>query len=657
MCNAEIAAALPTPYCSSVMRTLSAALALDMRTKSFKLVFKKAGDVGLDLYLDMDHSQLLLHDKWMDFDKSHAENSKDCILSHMRHPGDDSPIEIFSCDHIIIDICNQVLQELDRGGAGKIFPDDQHLNSLPLQVGECLKNMLRAIQARPGPNKGEICVSWEDNEAGKLFRLHNMVLNCCVTLHRESTCSHKRSDLIAEEIQHPDKDFEEDSENEMAAGKVCQCLQKIVTCTTVENEVIFSDLVLTPSYFPMVSRAHSPIAFFGLPPVAQKPAVQQSKSVLKLRSRKPSAFIPEVKYEKSYTDLGDSLNHNDDEPFWIPADKPKTNYPSPGDSLDRGDDTPTMTSSTARFFPQHHSQALRIDPEVQVGLARLPAIEQDLKSGKEELGVARDLQKVRSELELTQKTLKICEMEHRDMSQQNGKLKLQMADVSAEMDELKAKNISLNTQLELASTKEQELIAEIITIQSQKKELETQLATIQSEKEILERSLDELRTQDSPDLEAPKARAFIDELQHHIGRLQYKVEELEEKLREANGRADRAVTQRNKALIEKYELRVEIDDLVEEVARLKEQISIAPLGYGAGIKRGRSPTLSMGARERSDMGGGSKSFGMDDEGELYGASPPRQMSGLVKSEADDMESNGRLAKKVRRESPEVIELD
>ncbi|KAF7862569.1 hypothetical protein EAF04_007442 [Stromatinia cepivora] len=224
MCNTEIATALPTPYYSSIMRTLSAALALDTRTKSFKLVFKKAGDVGLDLYLDMDHSQLLLHDKWMDFEKSHAENSKDCILSHMRHPGGDSPIEIFSYDHIIIDICSQVLQELDRGGAGKKSPDDQHLNSLPLKVGECLKNMLRAIQARPGPNKGEICVSWEDNEAGKLFRLHNMELKCCVTLHQESTCSHKRSDLIAGEIQRPDGDFEGDSEDEMAVGKVCQCL-------------------------------------------------------------------------------------------------------------------------------------------------------------------------------------------------------------------------------------------------------------------------------------------------------------------------------------------------------------------------------------------------------------------------------------------------
>ncbi|APA11334.1 hypothetical protein sscle_07g061040 [Sclerotinia sclerotiorum 1980 UF-70] len=169
MSNAEIASPLPSPYCSSIMRTLSAALALHTRTKSFKLVFKKAGNFGLDLYLDIDHSQLLLHEKWMDFEKSYAENSKDCILSHMRHSGDDIPVEIFSCDHIIVDIFTQVIQELDRGEAGKRSLDDQRLSSLQLQVGECLKNMLRAIRARPGPKKGEICVSWADNEAREII--------------------------------------------------------------------------------------------------------------------------------------------------------------------------------------------------------------------------------------------------------------------------------------------------------------------------------------------------------------------------------------------------------------------------------------------------------------------------------------------------------
>ncbi|APA11335.1 hypothetical protein sscle_07g061050 [Sclerotinia sclerotiorum 1980 UF-70] len=180
---------------------------------------------------------------------------------------------------------------------------------------------------------------------------------------------------------------------------------------------------------------------------------------------------------------------------------------------------------------------------------------------------------------------------------------------------------------ELASTREQELTAEIITIQSQKKDVETKLATVRSEKETFERRLDELQTQNSLDIEAPKVQAFINELQHDIGRLQYKVDEVEEKLREANDRADKAVTQRNKALIEKYKLHVKIDDLVE-VARLKEQVSPAPLEYRAGIKRARSPTLSLSSRERSGIGGrggGNNSFSMNDEGKFHGISPLRTL--------------------------------
>lgn len=203
MFNSEIATVLETAYCKSLIRTLRAALALDKRTKSFELVFKRAGTVGLDLYLDLENSQLLLHEKWMDFERSHAESSQDCILAHMRHPGDDTPIEIFSCDHIIIDISNQVLQELEREKASKESPEDQRVNPLPVQVNECLKNMAREIQAGPGPKEAEIFVSWEDNEAGKLFRLHKMELVCCVTLHRESTCSDKRLELIARGMFHP----------------------------------------------------------------------------------------------------------------------------------------------------------------------------------------------------------------------------------------------------------------------------------------------------------------------------------------------------------------------------------------------------------------------------------------------------------------------
>ncbi|KAF7900046.1 hypothetical protein EAF00_004382 [Botryotinia globosa] len=169
MCNSQTVSILDTPYCASLMRTLRAALALDPQTQPLFLVFKKAGTSRLDSYPDIDNSKLLLHEKRMDFEKSHGENSTDCILSQMRNSGDVDPIEILSYDHVVIEICNQVLQELDSIRAGKDHMGDLSVNSLKSQVSECLKNMLRGIRASPGPQKGEVCVSWEDNEKLKNY--------------------------------------------------------------------------------------------------------------------------------------------------------------------------------------------------------------------------------------------------------------------------------------------------------------------------------------------------------------------------------------------------------------------------------------------------------------------------------------------------------
>ncbi|KAI9640186.1 hypothetical protein NHQ30_011423 [Ciborinia camelliae] len=662
MCNAEIASILDTPYCVSIMRTLSAALALDPQTKSFQLEFKKAGDMGLDLYLDADNSQLLLHEKWMEFEKSHAENSKDCILSHMRYSGDHSPIEIFSCDHIIIEICSQVFQELDRKLTEKRSLDDQHLKYLPLQVGECLKNMSRAIQACPGPQKGEICVSWEDNEAGKLFRLHKMKLNCCVTLHRESSCNHRRWDLIAREPGSDDNS--KDSDDKMRVGEGCGCLQKIVACTTVDNQVIFSGLSLTESYFPMVSRAYTPIAFFGVPPVAQKPKQHDSKIVTIPLSSKSLSYMQRINSEdklknaKAGTHSGSSESSSRSV---LPADK------SMAGVVLMSDHTPKGSLSTFRpicflktnLQPQvsKHIQNLKFS----IGLR---PVEEDLKKRREELRVALGkLQKAQPEHNFTQNYPESGGSQHGDPIQQGRELNLQIASASSEVEELKAKNDSQNSLLKSETREEVDLTAKLITIQSEKEELERQLINAQSEKETLQQKFNDLQNQTNFDHESSEAQAPNNELQNRIrlieidiGRLQHINEQLQEEIREANEQKNdaitqknRAIAQRNEALIQKYEADVQKNDSIEAAARLSR---------GAGIKRGRSPSLGLGAGEGSAIGnGGSNSFAVTEEqNDLYGANPLHQ-NGQMKFDQDSMADGGRSAKRGRRETPEVIELD
>ncbi|TGO32057.1 hypothetical protein BHYA_0359g00020 [Botrytis hyacinthi] len=598
MCNSQTAPILDTPYCASLMRTLRAALALDPQTQPFLLIFKKAGTSGLDSYLGIDNSKLLLHEKWMDFEKSHGENSTDCILSYMRNSGGVDPIEVFSCDHIIIEICNQVLQELDRIRAGKDFMSDRSVNSLKSQVSECLKNMLRGIQAFPGPQKGEICVSWEDNEAGKLFRLHHLKLQCCVTLHRESTCSHKRSELLARELRcsTTHKDSMKKSDDEMRT-EACGCSQKIVTCTSVDNEITFSDLTLTESYFPMVSRAHTPIAFFGCPPVAQKPAANQSVTVVKtLRG----TYVPMK---------------------------------------------PSLDVKGSQVAPANNRRELN-----------------------EALGKAQD---ANTELKRIKQTLSICEMLSKELNQQVVSLQSQKESTSAVLDKIKAENASKISQILGLNARVQDLTSHLNNAKFETTALKTQLATIQSEKETLQQRLDNIQIQTNSSRRDSEAQETINDLQNRICQIEFKIGEYQkvnEQLREDNqviearaieaeSQKTAAIEQRNEFVIARYEASIQGQSSSQSIATFSRQSSIAGFGRVAGIKRGRSPSMDVRMREESVVrGAASNSQTVNEELEMYGASPPHLMSSLVKSERECVSGTRGLAKKLRMESREVIDL-
>ncbi|TGO91190.1 hypothetical protein BPOR_0036g00200 [Botrytis porri] len=593
MCNSQTAPTLDTPYCASLMRTLRAALALDPQTQPFLLVFKKAGISGLDSYLDVDNSKLLLHEKWMDFEKSHGENSTDCSLSHMRNTGDViSPIEIFSCDHIIIEICNQVLQELDRIRDGKGSIGDRSVDSLKSQVSECLKDMMQGIQALPGPQKGEICVSWEDNEAEKLFRLHRMKLQCCVTLHRESTCSHKRSELLARGYGISFKTSDEEMRTE-----ACGCSHKIVTCTSVHNEITFSDLSLTESYFPMVSRAHTPIAFFGFPPAAQKPAQNQSVTVVNTPRR-------------SYVRM-------------------KPNLDEKGSQLAPANDKKELSEALGKF------------------------------------------QKANTELTRTKQTPSSCELRRDELNQKVVSLQSQKELASVEFDKIKADNASKISQIHELEARIQELTSHLDTANFETAGLKIQLATIQSEKETLQQRLDDVQIQINSSHSDSEAQETINELQNRVRRMKLKIGEsqqtyerlredkrvLEARAIEAESQRAAAILQRNEFVIERYEASIQEQSSSQSTTTFSWQSSITRIGRVAGIKRGRIPSMDLRMREESVMRGAtSNSNDVNEDLEMYGASHPRHMSTLVKSERQSGSGTGRLVKKLRMESREVIDL-
>jgi hypothetical protein len=188
--NAAIAIVKVTAYSIGVKRGLSAALALDVRTRDLKLVFKTGYTADLDLLLDK--SDLLIHEKWLDFGASH--DGADCWLSSLASASG-IKIDTFSCDHIVTNLYGLVLNELDSRDGG-LAADEKSLN---LKVSERLREMPRKIEIAPGQEAGEIEVSWVDAASDMASRLHGLNVKGRITLHRERTCSEKKFELLTSE--------------------------------------------------------------------------------------------------------------------------------------------------------------------------------------------------------------------------------------------------------------------------------------------------------------------------------------------------------------------------------------------------------------------------------------------------------------------------
>ena len=168
-----------------------AALSVDTRTRNLELIFKGGSSAELDLLLE--DSKLQVNEKWLDFHASHEDAP--CGLSRLAL-SEDLVIHTFSCDHVINELYDLVLVEFNKERDTEPGVVKEKDNSLRLKVSESLRQMPRMIDIIHGDNDSEILVSWTDPESSLLSKLHHLDLKCRVTLHRESTCSQKRFDLV-----------------------------------------------------------------------------------------------------------------------------------------------------------------------------------------------------------------------------------------------------------------------------------------------------------------------------------------------------------------------------------------------------------------------------------------------------------------------------
>jgi len=190
--NAPNSAYELTAYSTGVLRTLKAILALDQRTKDLEIFFKDGEYAELDLLLD--RSRLLINDKWLDFDASHALSF--CALFAEAND-DEVKIDTFSCNHVVTELYNLILVELSRDSSSELgIPPDTD-NSLHQKVSEKIRQIPHKVDCKPGNSAGVIHVSWVHSESEKDWKLHGVSRHGRVILHRENTCRDEKFEFLA----------------------------------------------------------------------------------------------------------------------------------------------------------------------------------------------------------------------------------------------------------------------------------------------------------------------------------------------------------------------------------------------------------------------------------------------------------------------------
>lgn len=183
--DAPITVLNETTYSLDVKRALMAVLALDARTKDLRLTFKDGTRSDLDILIEQ--ADILINDKWLDFHASHAVTP--CSLYHeasTKLVG----IDAFSCHHVITDLYDLILIELENSTSSETN------SALRLRISEKLRNTPFKVEVSPGENNGEIRVSWIDTEADRDWKLYGLDRKGTVVMHQESTCSRKKNDLL-----------------------------------------------------------------------------------------------------------------------------------------------------------------------------------------------------------------------------------------------------------------------------------------------------------------------------------------------------------------------------------------------------------------------------------------------------------------------------
>ncbi len=187
--SSEPANIVENAFNSNISRIFRAAMQLDERLKAIKIEVVKGGVTGINVVFKEEEHTMLIHERWFDVDKIHEDTG--CELFMLAQQTSLSAAD-FSCDHVVEDLLNLVLDEVHRHIEGEAL----EVSKIRGTARQLIHQTPRGIRVCQTQKAGELKVTWIGNESESIVRQYSDGIFYNAVLHKVSSCGSQRLELL-----------------------------------------------------------------------------------------------------------------------------------------------------------------------------------------------------------------------------------------------------------------------------------------------------------------------------------------------------------------------------------------------------------------------------------------------------------------------------
>jgi hypothetical protein len=170
-----------TLFSQNIFRALFASMTLDPRVRAIHVQFMTGGNTNIDLVYNHERKLIQIHQKWIDFEKSHNDASCDAFL--MRDIGSTKD-GLFSCDHIVDDLFELIVGALRNDLS--ISPMQSW--TLRRAARQLVHRMPRMVRLTETATPNQLKLTWIGNESSCISKTFAKNMRYIAILHKMSTC-------------------------------------------------------------------------------------------------------------------------------------------------------------------------------------------------------------------------------------------------------------------------------------------------------------------------------------------------------------------------------------------------------------------------------------------------------------------------------------